>query len=94
MIDFVNGIPMKNGEFAVRTVDLMLLNGTYLKVEYGNSITNLIMKDCDGIITPTEALSKIRGLMADLGVYEEFFKSMSKVTIEDITSLGERLGLS
>lgn len=85
MLEFINGIPMKDNEVAIRIVDLWFFRDTLIKVHNGQ-IANLLMQGQDGVITPTEALAKIKNLRYDLEQYEQLFMRLSEITREDIAS--------
>ena len=85
MLEFINGVPVKNGEIAFRWFDFMLLRGTHIKAN-NSGLSDLLISKREDAITPTEALMKIDGLKRDLEQYEQFFKKMSEITMEDILS--------
>lgn len=85
MFEFINGIPVKNGEIVVRWVDFILLRGTTIKVSNSKLVDVLLSRRDEGI-TPTEALATIEELKHDLEQYERFFKELSEVTMDDIIS--------
>lgn len=85
MIEFINGVPMKNNEIAIRWVDFMLLRGTSIKVS-NSGLADLILSKRDDAVTPTEGLAKIDELKRDLEQYEQFFMELSEITMDDIMS--------
>ena len=85
MFEFINGVPMKNDEVVVRIVDLWLLRGTLIKAR-NNKIADLLMQNRHDGITAREALLEIEKLKYDLEQYEQFFKKVSEITMDDVTS--------